>query len=70
MGAIVGSFYAGGTTPQEMIELIKEISWTDFIRPVISDNGFFSINKIEEFLEDELKINQFSDLELPLAVVG
>jgi NTE family protein len=70
MGAIVGAFYAGGTKPQEMIDMAQDTNWTDFIRPVISELGFFSIKRIEKFLKDELKINEFSDLEIPLSVVA
>lgn len=69
-GAIIGSFYAGGTTPEEMIEIASGIRWRHFLNPVIADLGLFSPSGIEKYIKSELKIDQFDKLPIKFAVIA
>ncbi len=69
-GAIIGAFYAGGTTPHEMEDIVAEMSWLDILRPIISKNALFRSDVIEKFIASNLKINSFAELPVKLSVVA
>ncbi len=69
-GALVGSLYAGGMSPQAMAEEAKSIAWTDFVDPIIQGMGFFSTRGIEEFVASHLPEDEFQALPIELAVVA
>ena len=61
-GAAVGSLYASGKSPGEMATFAEELNWLNLIRPVISDVSIFDSRRIREFMEEKLKVNDFTDL--------
>ena len=69
-GAIIGAFYAAGTSIEDMEKLAAEISWKRLTRVTIPRLGLLSNEKIERLMEDRLGPIRFEDLEIPLAVVA
>lgn len=69
MGAMVAVSYALGITPKETLEFIKEE-----VRPTALKNmdlnrmGLFNLNKIERFLRDKIKEDDFSALKIPVYI--
>lgn len=69
-GAIIGSLIASGLTPEDIADIVHDISWAQLLTPQIPDLGFFSAEGIEAFLEKNLLIHEFSHLPVKLAVVA
>ncbi len=68
MGAIIGSLYASGLAPQEILEIARKTSWIKLIN-FTPGGGILSGRKLEEFLARYLPRN-FSRLHLPFAAVA
>lgn len=68
MGAIIGSLYASGLTPQEILELARKTSWIKLIN-FGPRGGILSERKLEEFLARYLP-RDFSKLKIPFAAVA
>jgi len=68
MGAIIGSLYASGLAPEEILQIAKRTSWVKLIdfRPV---GGILSVRKLEEFLAHYLP-SDFSRLKMPFVAVA
>lgn len=66
MGAIVGSLYAAGHTPEEIYELAKSTSWRDII-DISLQAGLIKGNRFESFLSAHLPAT-FEELKLPIAI--
>ncbi len=70
-GSIVGALYCAGMKIEHMQELGSAVSWRSLARPVISNKGFFSFEKLETWLIDLITDLHFCDLNRqPLAVVA
>lgn len=69
-GAILGALYAGGLSPDEMKELVEEMSWVHLLTPQLPDLGLFSTEAIENLLLKHLPGDDFSQLPTKLAVVA
>lgn len=67
-GSIVGAFYADGKTPDEILELMKDLELYNFVKFRLPNKGFASLKKLEVLLEDALEANDFKDLKVPLYV--
>ncbi len=69
-GAIVGAFYASGMSPKDMALTASDLSWNDFLTPTIPNLGFFSTKGLEDFLDQNITVHDFSQLAIKLAVVA
>lgn len=67
-GAIVGSLYAAGVTPDKMLELAAEGSLYKLYKLGLPVHGLTSIDYLGELLEKYIGINTFADLPTPLTV--
>ena len=68
MGAIIGSLYASGLSPQEILEIAGRTSWVKLIN-FSPSGGILSERKLEEFLARYLP-RDFAGLRLPFAAVA
>ncbi len=64
MGAIVGSFYAAGVRPEEMLKLLKKKNWLSMFRIKASFSGFLELAYLRTILEKYVP-NDFDSLEIP-----
>ena len=67
-GAIVGALNAEGYSAAEMRAIIAELQWSDFIFPTLNDLGFFSIERVEEELDEFLQTGRIEDLPVKFSV--
>ena len=68
MGAIIGSLYASGLSPQEILKIAQKTPWIKLIN-FSPSGGLLSERKLEEFLSNYLPAN-FSGLAMPFAAVA
>lgn len=69
-GALVGAMIASGHTPLQCLDFFKQKRIRDFIRPAMSRKGFFTMNNLEEDLEEFLGVKTFEELETPLIITA
>ena len=68
MGAIIGSLYASGLAPGEILEIARRTSWIKLIN-FSPSGGLFSERKLKDFLSRYLP-RDFSRLKMPFAAVA
>jgi NTE family protein len=69
-GAIVGSLYADGYKPKEILKLLNTKSRLDFMRPVLPREGLLQINGIDKILRSSLRAKTFDELNIKLFVTA
>lgn len=61
-GAIVGTLYAIGKSPQEILELFQSVSFFSWNLLTTKKAGLFDIDRLEVYLDKELGNRKISDL--------
>lgn len=69
-GALAGALYCAGITPARMLEVMEQVGWRQFARPVFPRRGFVSFDKLERWLSEKISGATFEGLHKPLAVVA
>lgn len=69
-GALVGSLYADGYTPDEIATLFEEINLRKMTKINIPEGGFFQTDIFQTFLSKKLRAKTFEELSIPLRVVA
>ncbi len=69
-GSIIGAFYCNGYSPKEMEEIVLKTNLNTFILPTVSKKSFFSLDKIEQFLEKYIGKVDIKDLKVPLIIAA
>lgn len=67
-GAIVGAFLAAGYLPKRTMEIIADINFVKYFRPIILGSGFVKLEKITDLLLNYFPENNFESLELPFTI--
>ncbi|MFW6382308.1 MAG: patatin-like phospholipase family protein, partial [Bacillota bacterium] len=67
-GSIIGAFYADGYSIEELTEEISTVGFTDFLYPSFDGLGFFSLNRMEEYFNENLSSKNIEDLPVDFAV--
>lgn len=67
-GAIVGSLYADGYTPEEILKIMNLNGRLQYFSPVVPRGGLLQISGIEKILREKLRAKSFSELKIPLYV--
>lgn len=67
-GAILGAVYCSGLSAREMEEMATTACFRDFVRMTLSRYGIYASDRMANFCERVLKIRNFEDLKIPLAV--
>ena len=68
-GAIIGSMYAAGKTPTEMMDFVNKSSIFEVFKPGFPLNGFTSLAYLKEMLSKYIDDDHFETLDLPLYIV-
>ncbi len=69
-GSLVGALYTSGRFPlPELQKISKEITWWKLTRPTASRKGLLSSDRLGKFLESHIGPMEFSETQIPLAVV-
>jgi NTE family protein len=69
-GAIVGAAYCAGLSPMEMEEMARKARFRDFARWTLSRYGFCTSDRMGSFCARVMKLENFEDLKIPLAVTA
>ena len=70
-GAIVGALYADGHTPDQIYEIFSsEDSFFKYVKPKLPGRGIFRTVGLKENLADNLSVETFEELKLPLYVAA
>lgn len=69
-GALVGALYAFGKTPQEILELAREMTWMQVSGFSLSRYGILSNEELAELITGQLGEVNFEDAPLPFACIA
>lgn len=69
-GAIVGALYSDGYTPDEIVDLFDDVSFHQFAKIQLPQDGFFSIETFKQFLSNTIRSKTFEELQIPLRIVA
>ena len=70
-GAIVGTFYAAGFAPREILRLFQGVNMVRLTRPVFGMRGLLGLDAVEQLLARHLGADlQFEDLNIPLTLAA
>ncbi|MFA6334896.1 MAG: patatin-like phospholipase family protein [Bacteroidales bacterium] len=69
-GAIVGSLYSSGQSPDNIRQIFKEKYINNFIELTLSKSGLFGTADFIKFLDKNLLVDTFEKLTIPLFVVA
>ncbi len=69
-GAIVGSLYSSGQSPEKICQIFKEKDFNNFIELTIPRSGLFGTADFIKFLDENLLVKTFEQLSIPLYVVA
>ncbi|GJM28346.1 MAG: hypothetical protein DHS20C17_09810 [Cyclobacteriaceae bacterium] len=67
-GAIMGAFYAAGTPPEKVLELIKATNLLRFMRPAISRTGLLKVERLQSLFIRHLPVDSFQGLTKKLII--
>jgi NTE family protein len=69
-GALAGVFIASGKNPEEILEMMKKHSITDFAKVILPHNGLLSLDRMKKMLKEHLEVKTFSELKIPLYIAA
>jgi NTE family protein len=69
-GSIVGSLYAYGFKPEEILNIIQKISVFKSVKPAWTWMGLLSLDGLKDVLLKHMPENNFSALKLPLTIAA
>jgi NTE family protein len=69
-GSIVGSFYADGYKPDEILEIFEESKIFELVKVLFKKQGLFDISGLEKVLKKNLKSKTIEELNLPLVIAA
>jgi len=69
-GSIIGSLYAYGYKPDEIIQLILSTSFLKSIRPAWTMTGLFTMEILHAALSKYMPENNFSALKIPITIAA
>lgn len=70
VGAVIGALYAGGYTPDKILEIILTTRFFRSMRPAWTLTGLLSMGGLREVLLEYIPHNNFESLRLPLTVTA
>jgi NTE family protein len=69
-GAVIGSLYADGHQPEEILEMFKNNKLFNFVNIKLNKLGLFDISGLKKILEKNLRTKRLEDLPKPLFIVA
>src|SRR2546429_3310590 len=70
VGALIGALYCGGMSAAELEDVATHVRFRDFARWTVSRYGFATNQRMIGFLSKVLKVKNFEELRIPLAVTA
>jgi NTE family protein len=69
-GAIAGTLYAAGKSPDEILQLLKENDFFGWSNLLWRKNGFFSMHVLHQLLKDAIIENDFNAVKIKLFIAA
>ena len=69
-GALFGSLFAQGHSPEEILDFVKKVKFFRILRLAASRTGIFKIERLQKKLINYFPQNSFDALKIPVAVVA
>lgn len=69
-GAIIGSLYSSGMSPDDILDVITKIKAFQLLKPALSWNGILKMEVVDKFLQKYLPIDDFSALKIPMCIAA
>jgi len=69
-GTILGAAYCAGMSARQIEQIASTTRFRDFARITLSRFGLYATDRMANFCEQVLKIKNFEDLKIPLAVTA
>ena len=70
VGSLIGTLYADGYTPDEMLSFAHSLKLRELVESTIPRDGFFKASGIGAILRKYLRAKTFEELKLPMNVVA
>lgn len=67
-GAIAGAMFSLGYSPDEILNIISELSFLKLFKPAISKTGLLKMDSTESLFRKYFTVDDFSALKIPLTV--
>lgn len=67
-GAIIGSLYADGYSPDEILALFKQNKLFNYLKLINPKQGLFKMTGLAKVISKNLKAKTFEELKLPLII--
>ncbi len=69
-GAVVAALYAGGNSPERILDLFKDKDFNYFVELNIPKNGLFKPTGFVQLLKSNISARTFSELKMPIKVIA
>ncbi len=69
-GALVGVLYAGGVSPEKLLQIAINTKWFNFLSPSLPNKGLMDLNYLETILMEHLDARNFEELQLPVKIIA
>lgn len=67
-GALLGSMYAAGMKPKEILDITVKKADFSFYFPSIRTGGFLSMSRLTDLYAEELPVKTFEELKIPMII--
>lgn len=69
-GSIIGTMYAAGYKPLEILEIVEKTNFFRFLRPAFSLQGLLNIERLEPIYLEYIPHNSFEKLKTPTIIMA
>src|SRR3954463_6594965 len=69
-GSIVGSMYATGYSPAQILQIIQQVSIFKSMRPAWTWAGLLKMDGMKDLLLKQMPLNSFEKLNIPMTVAA
>lgn len=69
-GSIIGTMYAAGYSPLEILEIVEQTNFFRLLRPAFSLQGLLNIERLEPLYLKYISHNSFEKLKIPTTIMA
>ncbi|NTW33133.1 MAG: patatin-like phospholipase family protein [Bacteroidetes bacterium] len=70
IGAIIGSLYADGNSPGDMMKMFNKINLNSYFKFIMPNKGFLKMTGLADIISKNLHSKTFEELKIPLFVAA
>lgn len=69
-GALAGSLYADGHSPEEILSFFQKKGFKEFAELTIPQTGIFKATRFRDFLKKHIRAKSFDELKIPIKIIA